>query len=59
MYGGTQLDQLQRKTKGEDNTFYAATVGSVIRKQFLLPQFYKILHNMRYIKKHEMTGDRE
>lgn len=57
MCEGTELDQLQRKTKGEDNTSYAATIGSVVRKQFLLPQSYKIHNKMRYIKKHGVTGD--
>lgn len=30
MCEGTELDQLQRKTKGEDNTFYATTIGSIL-----------------------------
>lgn len=57
MWEGTELDQLQRKTEAEDDTFCAATVGSVRRKQSLPLQSCQICNDMRYIKKPGVTGD--
>lgn len=55
------INYKEKKTKGEDNAFYApaVTVGSVMRNQSELPQSYKILNNTRYIKKHDMTEREE
>lgn len=61
MCEGTELDQLQRKTGGENNTFYAATsTGSVLRKQSLFLQstiIWETLKKEKRKKKDGMAGD--
>lgn len=58
MCEGTELDQLQRQTGGENNTFYATTsTGSVIRKQSLLSQSTITWETLKKRKKRGTAGD--